>query len=132
MRAGELPVIEELIKNGADINLSDSTGFSPLIEAAWFGKFPVIKTLLESGASMENVNAGGNTALMEAAAMGHIDIVNELILSGADLTRVNNSGQSVYDISKNPGIRLLLPGGKSRLFRNFFIHLKKIAGKFIK
>ena len=65
----EADVIELMLQNGADINVADRSGKTPLMAAASFNNNPaVIKTLLKYGADPNAVDNNGINALMYAAA----------------------------------------------------------------
>jgi len=89
---GSAPMLEKLIKAGADPNAPLSgTGDSALMLAARTGKTDALNALLESGA---NVNAkeswGGTTPLMWAVSERHADAVRVLIDRGADVHARSN------------------------------------------
>lgn len=86
---GDLNVVEELIKAGADVNLRDNT-HKPLTLACEEGHLGVVKKLIKAGA-LVNVKDGSVTALTASCEVGYMSIVDELIASGAD---VNLRGDS--------------------------------------
>jgi len=83
---GSAPMIELLVKAGADPNTPNANGTSPLMLAAASGKADALKVLLDRGAK---VNAKDNTneqsALMFAAALGRGAVIKMLAEHGADL-----------------------------------------------
>jgi ankyrin repeat protein len=82
---GDLSAVKKLISDGADVNATDSSGRTALVEAAWGGHNDVVKYLIEKGA---NVNTGDNvgyTALMRASEEGHAAVVSTLVQKGADV-----------------------------------------------
>lgn len=86
---GDLNIVEELIKAGADVNLRDNT-HKPLTLACEEGHVGVVKLLIKAGANL-NVKDGSVTALTASCELGYIGIVDELLTSGAD---VNLRGDS--------------------------------------
>jgi ankyrin repeat protein len=83
---GSGPMIEALLKAGADSNTTSSAdGQTVLMTAARAGNLDAVTTLLQHGA---NVNAKesykGQTALMWAAAERHSNVVAALLDHGAD------------------------------------------------
>jgi ankyrin repeat protein len=128
-RSGLTEIVDELIKNGADANLADSTGFAPLMGAAWFGQSDALRSLIKAGADIDAVNKNGNTAMMEAASMGHTHIVSELIKAGASLTKINYSGKSVHDIARPKDMRELLHRETGPLV-DIKLRVKKLLWKF--
>ena len=55
-RCGHLEIVRELVKNGANVDLVNESGWSVLILAAYYGHVGVVKYLVESGASVDLVN----------------------------------------------------------------------------
>lgn len=70
-------IVEELLKNGADPNLTLNSGSSPLIIATLNGHTEVVALLLKSGAN-RNFVYNGNTALTYAQSLGFLSIVDLL------------------------------------------------------
>ena len=64
---------------GADINVTNSEGATPLIIAAQYGYIDIVNLLLECGATTDNQKNNGGTALMMASREGYADIVNSLL-----------------------------------------------------
>ena len=79
--------IDELIKNGADVNIKSNKGWTVLMRAAFNNSDPnVIKILAAVGADVNAKNDDGWTALMEAVAFNpNPDVVKALIEAGANL-----------------------------------------------
>jgi len=63
---GRVDAVEEFIRNGADIDVTDKNGMTPLHLAVIFGRLDVVKTLLALGANSEIVNVYGGNALGQA------------------------------------------------------------------
>lgn len=59
---GHLPIIQFLIDNSADVDLTDSQGNTPLHYASAYGHIDIIKALLEAGCHVNGRNAEGFTA----------------------------------------------------------------------
>jgi len=60
---GHNDIIKVLIANGADIQLQDDDGVTPLHKAAEQGQLLAVKLLLEFGASKMVTNSKGKTPL---------------------------------------------------------------------
>lgn len=71
-------VIEALLANGADINGTNLTGFTPLHHAAENNSDNSASVLLEAGADAEIPNRRGQKPLDTARAKGHEDLVRLL------------------------------------------------------
>ncbi|XP_039992526.1 kinase D-interacting substrate of 220 kDa B isoform X4 [Xiphias gladius] len=93
---GNLEIVQELIRRGANINLDDVDCWTALISAAKEGHIEVVRELLENNANLEHRDMGGWTALMWAAYKGCTDVAQLLLEKGAN---PNITGQySVYPI----------------------------------
>ena len=80
-----LEEIKELLKKGADVNVSDKYGDTALMVAAINGQLEVVKCLVEGGADLEAKDGDGDTALLGAAIKGKLDVVKYLAECGAEL-----------------------------------------------
>ncbi|XP_076155619.1 kinase D-interacting substrate of 220 kDa B isoform X1 [Alosa pseudoharengus] len=93
---GNLEIVQELIRRGANVNLDDVDCWTALISAAKEGHIDVVKELLTNNANLENRDMGGWTALMWAAYKGRTEVARLLLERGAN---ANITGQySVYPI----------------------------------
>ena len=68
---------------GADINVTNSEGATPLIIAAQYDYIDIVNLLLACGATTDNQKNNGGTALMMASQEGYADIVNSLLKHNA-------------------------------------------------
>jgi ankyrin repeat protein len=112
-KAGDVPVIKLLLAHGADPDLPQLWGVTPLMAAANFGSNEIdtrgrfktqaeaiesIKLLAAAGA---NVNAKderqGGTALHAAALWGWDDVVKTLVSLHADINAKDKKGMTPYD-----------------------------------
>ncbi len=59
--------VKALLEAGADVNVKDEEGFTPLMIAANLAPLAVVQTLLKAGATIDEKNPKGITALMLAA-----------------------------------------------------------------
>ncbi|XP_051242006.1 kinase D-interacting substrate of 220 kDa B isoform X3 [Dicentrarchus labrax] len=93
---GNLEIVQELIRRGANVNLDDVDCWTALISAAKEGHIEVVRELLENNANLEHRDMGGWTAVMWAAYKGRTDVAQLLLEKGAN---PNITGQySVYPI----------------------------------
>lgn len=79
-----------LIRNGANVNTSDSNNTTPLMAASG-NIFPrrdakpdILKILIDSGAQVNFKDNNGSTALLFSVAAGSLDATKILLSSGAD------------------------------------------------
>ncbi|MEM4217275.1 MAG: ankyrin repeat domain-containing protein [Candidatus Methanomethylicaceae archaeon] len=80
----------DLIELGADVNVKNNDGCTPLHYACLGGDLNVVKSLIEHGADMNAVDHKGNTPLHYACEGNHIEVVRFLIEHGADVNAANH------------------------------------------
>lgn len=68
-----------LAKNGANPNIQDTDGYTPMHNAAWHNKTELIRQLLSSGAKINIQDSTGSTPLRKAAYKGQADAVKHLL-----------------------------------------------------
>jgi ankyrin repeat protein len=96
---GTAPVVAELLARGADPNIAENRGVTPLIAAAGVGNSAAAKLLLEHGAD-PNAYAEGTgqktaTALMGAAHNGDLSLVRLLLARSVDVNRVSPDNDGI-------------------------------------
>ena len=83
---GYTETLSKLVKNGANINIANDEGMTPLHIAIKNGHTETVKVLIAAGANISTKSAiNGWTPLYIACAKGYTDIVNALIEAGADV-----------------------------------------------
>lgn len=101
-----------LLKKGADVNITDHKGKTPLHRASQAGFVKIPQVLLEHGADVNAVDAAGETPLFDAVKAGREDTVRLLLEKGALTRQANRKGRTALDYStsaKRPAIRRLTP-----------------------
>jgi ankyrin repeat protein len=94
----DTPWMGFLLQNGADANLKDKEGNTPLIVAAQNGFPDGVRVLLISKAQVDGANGKGETALIKAVQMRDTASVQLLLQAGADPDRTDNlAGMSARD-----------------------------------
>ena len=88
-----------LLSLGADADMADNFGYSPLIHAAATGRTAMAQ-LLAPAANKDARDNTGSTALMHAAHNGMTDMVNMLLTAGADARLRNNHGLDAWEIAR--------------------------------
>ena len=79
---GNISKIEEALNKGADPNMTDGLGQTPLMQAAYMGQTQTVEFLLSKGADI-NFKTRAGTALSHAAFQGHESLVRLLLDRGA-------------------------------------------------
>jgi ankyrin repeat protein len=100
VRDGNLPEVQRLVNNGANVNSVDSTGSQPLLDAALSGRLEIAGFLLARGADPDARNTeNGATALQYAIISSRTAVVQLLLTSGAHANSVSRDGQSMLHLA---------------------------------
>ncbi len=91
---GEKNILGYLVEQGANVNLADRFGRTPLSIACSMGSMRVVKHLVEQGADINRENQHGQTPLLEACQCNHEDIVKYLVERGADVNVADEFGKT--------------------------------------
>ena len=83
-----------LLENGANANMANTEGLTPLMIAADKGYLEMSRLLVEKGASVNATNRNGASSLMLAAQKGQWAVVQLLGEHGAFVTITNYAGSS--------------------------------------
>jgi ankyrin repeat protein len=108
---GDLEKMKSFIESGADINLPDTDGYTPLQRAAQNGYINIAQLLIENGAMIDSKGAIGRTALHEACKNGQKEIV-ELLLS----RKANVNEKTIKMFMGRGAFREYWPGDITPLF----------------
>lgn len=99
-----MAALHVLLEEGADTEVADPDGFTPLLYIASEFNADVLKTLLDAGANPDAVTTpGGNSALQRAAHAGWAEGVEILLDHGADPDIVNVNGFGPRDMAAQQG-----------------------------
>lgn len=108
----------KLISLGADINLQDNVGRTPLMIASALGRIENVQLLSQEGASLNIVDKYGWSALMLAVYNNHFELVQELLIYQADINLTSKGQLNALKIAidqKNRRMELyLLDNGATR------------------
>jgi ankyrin repeat protein len=83
-RQGDSALLGSYLDAGAPANMTNSSGDSLLMLAAYHGHAPAVQLLLRHGADANAVNDRGQTPLAGAAFKGYTDVAEALLGAGAD------------------------------------------------
>ncbi len=112
---GEYNIVDQLIKQGVDINQTDSNGNTALHRAASKGQLKVVKLLIANNIRINAVNKKQQTALWVAAAQGKFKVVKYQLKRHANtsiLSQNNHSPLSIAIINHHPATARLLANKK--------------------
>ncbi len=93
-----------LLQEGANPNIADNSGRTPLIVAAEGGFLDGVEVLLGKGAQVDVANATGETPLIAAVHARNIALMEVLLEGGADPDRTDNTGRSARDYAGLRGV----------------------------
>ncbi|WP_338446455.1 ankyrin repeat domain-containing protein [Pelagerythrobacter marensis] len=95
--------IRFLTQKGANPNVRDKRGNTPLSIAVSLGFVEGARELIEAGARIDETNATGETPLIAAIHRRDTAMVEMLLEHGANPDRTDNSGRSARDYAALPG-----------------------------
>ena len=81
--------IEQLIREGANVNSSDEDGRTALMLAAFNGHVPALELLLNANAIIDVADSSGRTALMYACTGPFPDAVKLLLKKGSEINKAD-------------------------------------------
>ena len=99
---GDVEAVKEFLAAGADVNVKDKRGLTPLHLAAISGHKEAVELLIAEGADVNAMRGGGGTPLSYAASWGHEEIVELLIANGADVNVKDAFSETPLDVATHP------------------------------
>jgi ankyrin repeat protein len=116
-------VTESLVRHGADVNLTDGAGVSPLMYASWYCAKPSVLLFIHKGADVNAKDVNGETALTNAAYMcPDASVIEALVRAGAKIdsrTKSNDTALTIAALAGNAGaVSVLLQAGADIEARN--------------
>ncbi len=104
---GDHDAVTELLDRGANPNVANLYGRTPLDAAAQCGHLDVVKLLVARGARVSPFRSpfqhndglyGGDHPLAHAAIFGHKDVIDFLVAKGADPKATDESGRTILHV----------------------------------
>lgn len=86
-----------LLQRGANPNVRDRNGTTPLQIAVRLGHIDGVEALIKGGADVDTSDASGETPLMTAVHQRNVELVRTLLEEGADPDVNDNTGRSARD-----------------------------------
>jgi len=99
--------IRFLTQKGANPNIADKNGVTPLQIATNLGFVEGVEALLKAGADVDVANSTGETPLISAVLRRDIIMTRLLLANGADADRSDNSGRSARTYATLDSSRVL-------------------------
>ncbi|HEX8651084.1 MAG TPA: ankyrin repeat domain-containing protein [Pyrinomonadaceae bacterium] len=101
---GNLEMVQLLLWAGAEVNVRNSRGETPLMYLSERSTFEVAKALLAAGAKIDLQDKDGETALMTLATFNNGDVMQALIDAGAAVNMKNNKGETALILAASEDI----------------------------
>jgi len=108
LTARDLPVIEYLASQGANVNLTTNDGRTALMLAAGAGHVDLLQKLLAAKADVNFTNDRGGTALMYAATGGDPNSVELLLSHGASVNVKAANGWTAVTLASAKGYETIV------------------------
>ena len=96
-------VLRLLLEHGADVNVPNNTGWTPLHRASCNGAPEVVRLLLEHGADINVPNKDGWTPLHLASSKKGPEVVRVLLEHGADVEAKDKNGETALQVATDRG-----------------------------
>jgi len=98
-----LNYLKYFVSKGADVNLKDVNGFTPLHVMAVIWRIDLVEFLVSQGANVNAKSNNGFTPLHLPAGYGRIDVVKFLVSKGADVNAKDNDGVTPLHFAARSG-----------------------------
>ncbi len=105
-REGNLEIVKILIDNGANINVTDNEGWTPLMRAALAGKKDVVDLLMTKDTQAAAINSIGESAIFHATSSDCNECLSSIFrkfnfIKFMDISLLKNQLTDSFTIAKN-------------------------------
>ena len=104
LKRADTTAARALVKQGADVNVADAIGMTPLHWAVQGNHVQLAQLLLGAGASATAASRYGVTPLHLACTVGNTPMIELLLTSGADPNQTSAYGETVLMIAARSGV----------------------------
>ena len=89
---GDAALVQQLLRDGADLNGRDARGRTPIMAATHANKPAIVKLLIQAGADINLQDEIKDNPFLYAGAEGRLEVLKLLIDAGADTRSTNRFG----------------------------------------
>ncbi|WP_422631999.1 ankyrin repeat domain-containing protein [Pseudokineococcus basanitobsidens] len=112
-REGRADELARVVDAGVPVDLTNSSGDTLLVLAAYHQQPAAVRVLLERGADVERTNDRGQSALAAGVFRQDAEVVRTLLAAGADPHAGPRSAVETARVFELPEMLALLEGGSS-------------------
>ncbi|MET1004563.1 MAG: ankyrin repeat domain-containing protein [Propionibacteriaceae bacterium] len=111
-RAGEAERLGAYVDAGVPVDLTDASGNTLLMLAAYHGHAAAVSVLVARGATVDAINDRAQTPLAGAVFKGYADVVKVLVAAGADADLGTPTARETAVFFERPDLLAQLPAEK--------------------
>ena len=97
---GNSKIMRHLLDRGADPDIGNLLGITPLHYGAHYGQTSICRLLIKNGASTNQQDVDGLTPMMVSAQGGRLEIVRLLLDAGADIDLRDRNKKTALDLAQ--------------------------------